>query len=211
MELENTFNTLLLTYTGKAALTNKFWEEIESQYNGTGRYYHNMKHLESLLIQLTEISSTVADWDAVLFAVFYHDIVYDVQRTDNEEQSAVIAGLRMEYIGVPPERITNCKQIILATRSHQYDRGEDVNLFTDADLSILGQDPQLYDIYCDHVRNEYACFPDAIYMPARKKVLENFLQMNRIFKTDHFHIKFEIPARQNLQSEIDRLHLIIPA
>jgi len=211
LEPENTFKTLLRTYTSQAALAEKFWDEIESQYNSIGRYYHNIKHLESILVQLKDIRSAVADWDAVLFAVFYHDIIYNVQRTDNEEQSAVIAGLRMEYIGVPPERITNCKQIILATKSHQYDSDGDVNLFTDADLSILGQEPQLYDTYCDHIRNEYACFPDAIYMPSRKRVLENFLQMNRIFKTDYFHIKFEIPARQNLQREIDRLHLIIPA
>jgi len=78
-------------------------------------------------------------------------------------------------------------------------------LFTDADLSILGQSWEVYFTYSKHVRKEYGQYPLFLYKKGRKKVLKHFLDMERIFKTDHFFELYEKHARVNLQRELEIL------
>ena len=94
---------------------------------------------------------------------------------------------------------------VLATKKHAACDDTDTNYFTDADLSVLGQGWYVYSNYYRQVRKEYALYPDIIYIPGRKKVLQHFLQMERIFKTDHFFNKFELQARENIQKELEAL------
>jgi predicted metal-dependent HD superfamily phosphohydrolase len=81
----------------------------------------------------------------------------------------------------------------------------DTNLFTDADLSILGQPWETYLAYAQNVRKEYGQYPKIIYRSGRKKVLRHFLEMERIFKTEYFFEKYEICARKNIEQELENL------
>jgi predicted metal-dependent HD superfamily phosphohydrolase len=132
----------------------------------------------------------------------YHDAVYNPLKKDNEEKSAVFAEERMKFINVPSPVIERCKNHILVTKSHRESADPDTNIFTDADLSILGQDWETYLEYCRQVRKEYSIYPDMMYNPGRKKALEHFLQMERIFKTDAFFEKYEVKAKENIKREI---------
>ena len=109
----------------------------------------------------------------------------------------------MKQINVPTEIIENCKSQILATKTHQDNSDIDTNLFIDADLSILGQDIETYKVYFQNVRQEYSIYPDIIYNPGRKKILQHFLEMDRIFKTDYFFAKFENQEKLNLHYELE--------
>ena len=91
---------------------------------------------------------------------------------------------------------------ILETKGHSISKDNDTNFFTDADLSILGLDWDLYSEYAQNVRKEYSNYPTIIYKMGRRKVLKHFLVMERIFKTDHFFEKFEVLARENLRREL---------
>ncbi len=84
-------------------------------------------------------------------------------------------------------------------------KNSDANYFTDADLSILGQDWEIYTQYYKNVLKEYAIYPNRIYNSGRKKVLQHFLTMKNIFKTEYFYQKFEETARRNIQKEIELL------
>lgn len=203
--LKETFIKLLANYTDNESLRNELWTEIEKNYSNTQRHYHTLLHLENILNQLAEVKSEIHNWDIVLFTLFYHDIVYSSLKSDNEEKSAELAEIRMKQINVPSEIIKNCKTQILATKSHIKSTDSDTNYFTDADLSILGQSWETYSLYCKNVRMEYSIYPDLVYNPGRKKVLNHFLAMERIFKTDFFYNKFEIQARENLTQEIQLL------
>lgn len=134
---------------------------------------------------------------------FYHDLVYDAKKQDNEEQSALLAEKRLTALSVPEAIISLCKEIILATKSHLVSANSDVNLFTDADLSILGKPWEQYEIYYKQIREEYSVYPDLLYKPGRRKVLKHFLAMERIFKTDVFREKYEKQARRNLGRELE--------
>ncbi|HET7178254.1 MAG TPA: hypothetical protein VFI14_00955 [Chryseosolibacter sp.] len=52
------------------------------------------------------------------------------------------------------------------------------------------------------MRREYSMYPDFLYRPGRRKVLQYFLDMERIFKTEEFASKFEKQARGNLEREL---------
>lgn len=203
--LKETFLELLTNYTDNHALANEIWAEIEKNYSSKERHYHTLQHLENLFEQLIEIKGEIQNWNTVLFTLYYHDIVYSSVKSDNEEKIAKIAEKRMKQISVSIETIELCKKQILATKSHVKSIESDTNYFTDTDLSVLGQPWETYSLYYRKVRKEYSIYPDFVYNPGRKKVLNHFLDMERIFKTDFFYNKFEIQAKQNLQKEIELL------
>lgn len=203
--LRSTFFALLRHYTNDVHLAADLWQEIEVHYSSGARYYHNLNHLSTLLQQLQAVRNELADWNMVLFTLFYHDIVYDVMKTENEEQSALLAAVRMQQLGIDPVSIERCKIQILATKHHLNHTDSDTNYFTDADLSVLGQDWDAYNAYAENVRKEYAIYPDELYLPGRKKVLTHFLDMSRIYKTDYFFDRLEQCAKQNLRKELEWL------
>ena len=203
--LKVTFIELLKNYTDNDCLINDLWTEIEKNYSSKKRHYHTLYHLDSLLAQLTDLKGEIQNWNSILFTLYYHDIVYNSLKSDNEEKSAELAEKRMKQISVSKDTIELSKKQILATKSHLKSTESDTNYFTDADLSILGQNWDTYYLYCKNVRKEYAIYPDFVYNPGRKKVLNLFLSMGRIFKTDFFYNKFETQAIKNIQREIELL------
>jgi predicted metal-dependent HD superfamily phosphohydrolase len=94
---------------------------------------------------------------------------------------------------------------ILATKSHHKSEDNDTNLFTDADLSVLGAPWEAYQEYYRQIRKEYAIYPDLLYKPGRRKVLQHFLDLPAIFKTAAFHTRYEGQARENLFRELETL------
>jgi predicted metal-dependent HD superfamily phosphohydrolase len=181
------------------------WLEIEDHYTEKGRHYHTLEHLRHLYAGLLLNKNAVSDWNAVLFALFYHDIIYSPTAKDNEEKSAELAARRLEELGAGTALIDKCRRLILATKKHEPGEDRDINLFTDADLSVLGASPEVYLRYAQNVRKEYSIYPDLLYKPGRKKVLQHFLDMPRIFKTPEFYGHYEAQARLNLAHELKGL------
>jgi len=203
--LQLEFNKLVEHFTDDPQTIKLLWDEIEKQYSGSKRFYHNINHLENLLKQLTEVRDQINDWDTILFTLFYHDIIYKAYRNDNEEKSAALAMKRLKMLTYPVDKINLCFSQIVATKSHSVSSDNDTNLFTDADLSILGQEWNVYSAYSKNVRKEYSIYPDILYTPGREKVLTHFLGMARIFKTDYFFTNLEEQARLNLKKELKEI------
>lgn len=194
--------TLAHKYCDDEELVLLCWNEIEVHYSKSNRHYHNLNHLMDLYAQLSDLKNGISDWDTLLFSLFYHDVIYNSRKQNNEEKSAELAVKRMLQLGLPPEKVSKCKDQIIATKSHQEAADPDTNFFTDADLSILGRDRDTYRTYCANIRKEYAIYPGFIYNKGRKKVVRHFLEMERIFKTKEFFERFEMQARDNLEKEL---------
>jgi predicted metal-dependent HD superfamily phosphohydrolase len=203
MELQQVFHDLIRRYD--PAQADPLWAALEQAYTAEGRFYHNLAHLQQVHAELVEVHHRATDWDALLFTLFYHDFVYDVSQKDNEAQSAGVAEQMMQRLGCPAEQIIRCATQIRATQHHDMQPDADTNLFTDADLAILGQSPEVYAQYAEQIRREYAIYPDALYKPGRKNVLLHLLSQNQLYKTGHFHRKYEIQARENLKNELQSL------
>ena len=59
---------------------------LAAAYDAPARHYHNLQHIENLLGRV-EVHS-LHDPVVVGLAVWFHDVVYDPLRPDNEAQSA---------------------------------------------------------------------------------------------------------------------------
>lgn len=203
--LKTIFTELVKKYTTDDSISKHLWNEIVINYCDAGRYYHNLNHLEAIIRELSDVKDSIPHWDTAMFSVFYHDIVYNALRSDNEAQSADKAQLRLQEIGFPKDQTTQCVLQILATKGHN--PGDDITtqLFIDADLAILGKPTQAYTEYSENLRKEFFIYTDKEYKAGRKKILKHFLAMDRIFKTEHFYNKYEKQARKNIESELSLL------
>lgn len=203
--LSEIFSDICSNYTDDQECIQKLWHEISNCYLEKGRYYHNLSHIEAMFKNLLYVKNDIQDWDTILFSMFYHDIIYNPTRKDNEERSAALVKERLQSISCNSKRIENCVSQILATKSHSKNFDNDSNLFIDADLAILGQDETMYLNYCNQIRMEYHEIPDVEYKIGRKRVLQHFLEMDSIYKTEFFKRKFEMQARRNVLEEIKKL------
>ncbi len=202
---ESIFKTELYSNFSGNSLTSQLWTEIQSHYDKTTRYYHNIYHLNNLIEQLLPIKHKIEDLQTLIFSVAYHDIIYNPLRKDNEEKSAAFAHDRLMQLNISSLKIEKCRSQILATKHHQISSENDTNYFTDADLSILGSDHESYQKYTEQIRKEYRLYPDIVYKPGLRKVLEAFIKMSYIFKTIYFRDKYEEQAKSNLSKELNSL------
>jgi len=203
--LKEVFISLAYRYSEDTEHISLLWNEIFKNHSKKNRYYHNLTHLDNLFQHLESVKSNIKDWDITLFALFYHDYIYNVLKQDNEERSAQKAIDVVTTLSMDIERVKLCENIILATKGHQISENNDINYFTDADLSILGSTWSDYETYYKNVRKEYRYYPDFMYNKGRIKVLQHFIDMPRIFKTDYFYKKLEKQTKYNLQQEINLL------
>lgn len=202
---EQAFKTALDTVTNDQSLADTLWREIDDRYSSSGRHYHNLSHLDKLLLELDAVKEFISDWQTILFAIAYHDIIYNPLKSDNEEKSARLATKRLTKLSIPAAQSDKCYNHIMATKGHHVSSDNDTNFFTDADLAILGADAATYQWYAAMIRKEYHWYPDIIYKPGRKKVLQHFLDMPAIYKTGYFSGKYEKQARVNLTNELNEL------
>lgn len=200
MNLASRFQAVVNNFSKEEQQVAACWHELETAYNSPGRHYHTLRHIEQMLMLLDEVKEACTDPEAIRLAIFYHDIVYNAQRQDNEAQSATIARERLTTLGF--RDVDKVVALILATQKHEGSGDQDTNYLLDIDLNILGAAWPQYLAYVQQVREEYSIYPDEVYKPGRVQVLRHFLSAARIFKTDYFYQKLEAQARENLQKEI---------
>jgi predicted metal-dependent HD superfamily phosphohydrolase len=193
-------------YTADQQLIEDSFHTIISRYTEPHRHYHTVAHLQALLALQERHNGLIKDADVMTFATFFHDIIYDVRLSDNEEKSALEAIEFLNKTSFPPPKAVAVAAFIRATKTHENPTGNmDLGLFLDFDLSILSAPPAAYHAYAWQIRQEYAIYPDEVYKPGRIDVLQHFLTQKAIYKTDVFHYQYEVPARENLQQELDSL------
>ena len=193
----------MLQFTDNPAIIEEGYNTIISNYSAAGRHYHSLQHLEALLQLQQQYAPAITDNNTLQLAIFFHDLVYDVKKGDNEEQSALAAIRFLEPLSCPAEKIA---AYIRATKTHQNPHNDgDLDYFLDFDLSILGAPAEAYKAYTAQIRQEYRIYPDMLYKPGRRKVLQHFLDLPFIYKTSIFREKYEAQARVNLQNELREL------
>ena len=103
------------------------------------------------------------------------------------------------------------RMFILATIKHEVPDDvppvyvEDLKLFLDLDLSILGAEAKIYNLYAKQIRFEYGHYADDEYASGRTKVMEHFLTREVIYFSDFFFSSLEGQARENVENEIKSL------
>ena len=183
---------------------------LKVRYSELGRHYHTWAHVEALQRHYNRLAPHLVRPVPVLWALYWHDAIYDPMARDNEEQSAVL--LESDAAGhLPAEDIAFAAMMIRATAKHLVPDGllpddkADLSLFLDMDLSILGAPPPVFDQYERDVRAEYAAVPDDAFRSGRAAILKNFLDRPRLYFTDICAAVWEAAARDNLARSIAAL------
>lgn len=179
----------------------EMWEAINSLYNDETRAYHNLDHIEDCLKKLDAWEGEVEDRTSVEIALWFHDIIYDTKRTDNEAASA---GLAKHYLDDHPlaEKVF---EFILATRHHALHMTDAESILCDIDLSTLGASETVYTKYKQAIRSEFSWVPEDMFCNSRINVLNSFINREFIFYTDSYRNKYEQQARKNIHQEIEEL------
>ena len=152
----------------------------------------------------------MSDAGPVLWALYYHDAVYDPKAPDNEEQSAEL--LRVEAAEhLAADDLQFAYDIIIGTKTHELvgdwpdAKRADMALFLDMDLSILAAPEPVFDQYERDVRAEYAFVPEDGFKAGRAAILKRFLERDLIYTTPPSRARGEAGARANLSRSIEAL------
>jgi predicted metal-dependent HD superfamily phosphohydrolase len=203
MGLYHKWQTLLTSFEVEPNIAYTTFNQIVTAYSSQNRHYHTLEHIDYVLNTIESLQDKIQDLEAVRLAAWFHDLVYDTQKNDNEEKSAECAGVLLASLGFSSRTITSVNRFILSTKSHQAAPDDfDCQILLDADLAILGSSPVEYRNYAMAIRQEYAWLPEAEYIAGRKRVLQKFLQRDRIYYTPSMFQAFELSARSNLLQEI---------
>ncbi len=182
--------------------SHKILEEIIQKYTEPHRSYHNLSHVYSLLMMAEEYYDFIENPILFELSIWFHDLIYDPSRNDNEEKSAERA-IELLSPFLADSFLENLKQMILSTIQHApILKEQDNELFLDLDMSILATEPMIYDQYKTAIRKEFSIFPDELYQAGRKSVLEKFMAGDHIFLTPFFKENFEDQAMENIQNEL---------
>ena len=211
-ELEKYFSMHLSALNNaitSAAIT-ALWQDIAARYNEPQRAYHTLKHIQQLFEQLDQIKDKLYEPHIIALALYYHDVIYDPRRSDNELKSAEYAVEALkDYLSA--EQCQHIYALIMMTATHQLNEWTDPNKDSDAaylldmDLSILGAPWYQYDQYAQAVRQEYVHVAKEDYRTGRITVLQKLLTHTTLYLTDYYHSRLEEQARDNIKREISFL------
>jgi predicted metal-dependent HD superfamily phosphohydrolase len=204
--LTERWNTLTALYTTDDDLKGKSFALLKTRYCEEGRFYHNLSHIKALLDLFESLNQMTEDPNAIRFAIWFHDIIYNTRRDDNEEESAVLAVELLSELSVDSKTIDFVRQLILATKTNgDNNLSEDAKIFMDLDLSILGVPEAQYKEYSEAIKKEYSWVPGFLYRRGRKQILRTFIQRESIFFTVEMNERFEAQARTNITDELNAL------
>jgi predicted metal-dependent HD superfamily phosphohydrolase len=182
----------------------EIFEELVARYGETHRHYHTLEHIDACLVWLDWFSSAAERPEEVELALWFHDVVYDPKRSDNERLSADLARDRLGSTGVPSAAIDRVASYVLSTERHAGDAGDSA-LVSDIDLTILGASSHKFETFESQIRREYAHVPEERYFPGRRAVLEGLLGRREIYRAQEIRAEFDARARANLKRRISEL------
>lgn len=181
------------------------WAAVVAAWGERHRRYHDLAHLAAVLGLVGELAGAATDPDAVRLAAWYHDVVYDPRRGDNEQLSAERARAGLRGL-VTAERVEEVTRLVLLTAGHD-PAPDDANgaVLCDADLAVLAGPPEAYAAYASAVREEYDHLSDAEFTAGRTAVLEHLLALPTLYRLPAVAAAWTPRARANLAAELSLL------
>ena len=177
--------------------TQKFHASLYDAYSEVQRHYHSIQHIVECLEHFHQIKTHLDDTLSVELAIWFHDVIYNPQAHDNEQQSADYMQRMLENV-LGAEQIAKIYAWILATKAHAPTADTDLAYLLDIDLAILASDPMRFAEYERQIQQEYAWVEPSLYVKKRQQVLKHFLEKQLLYQTPFFQKRYERLAKQNL-------------
>ena len=183
-------------------------DRLLSRLREKHRRYHTASHVAWVLRHIEELAQheSIAHFDEIVAAAFYHDAVYEPAYPANERASARLARRDLTALGWPQQRVERVATMIEATEhASDPDVSGDAAILLDADLAVLAGEPGAYSTYLAAVRGEFRHVDDDEWRVGRAQVLRSFLDRPHIFATTYGRAVWEQHARRNLTAELATL------
>jgi predicted metal-dependent HD superfamily phosphohydrolase len=174
------------------------YDEQLARYSEPWRKYHTLQHLRECIVTFESAAHLATRPAEVEAALWFHDAIYELRRSDNEEQSARLAEGVLSDAGAPREVGARVATLVLATKHTGAPESADEQLLIDIDLSILGATESRFADYERQIREEYSFVPEVVFREKRRAILQSFIARPRIYSTQHFSGLLEQQARVNL-------------
>ncbi len=183
----------------------KVYNDLVVRYSEPHRVYHTLEHIKYCLNELEQARHLAVNLNAVEWALWYHDAIYDTRAKDNEDRSAKFAMKVAKDALLPDNFGQSAANLIMATKHSGTPTDSDAKLLVDIDLSILGQPEEKFDEYERQIREEYKWASENTFIAERSAVLRLFLGRQVIYSTRFFRDKYETRSRQNIVRSLKKL------
>ncbi|TDD67753.1 metal-dependent phosphohydrolase [Jiangella aurantiaca] len=185
--------------------------DLLARWREPHRHYHSDRHLAAVLDAVDELADAASDADAVRFAAWFHDAVYEGKPGEDEAASARLAREVLTRLDQPAAQVDEVERLVLLTAGHDPEPADGNGaVLCDADLAVLAGPPSDYAAYAAAVRDDYAHVSDADFATGRAAVLAGLLDRPALFRTEAGHRRWEDPARHNVETELVLLRASAP-
>jgi len=143
---------------------------VQRAYAEKHRKYHDFSHITRMLAKLEKCNINPSN--ELLYAIYFHDFVYDVDSKTNEEDSCNFLRMYADNFKLPVDVIRTC-ELIMATKHHQKDDADiekQIIIALDLDIFNSPEESELY-AYEDGIFYEYQKYPLQDYIRKRKEFL----------------------------------------
>ena len=172
---------------------------LTSIYSGKDRHYHDINHINKMLLELEQYLKINNDKELSSFhniierAIWFHDIVCIPLSAENEYRSSL-------YVSDCPA----IAEAILATGDIFADHSNKSNLvklLLDLDIVALGTNS--FEKDTANILLEYEPYVTiSQFKEGRKQFFEILLSKNRLYYNDYFYKLYEETARNNMKNYI---------
>ncbi len=179
---------------------------IEKNYNEPHRVYHNLNHIKNGLKVISKLECdgyTVTDNQKT--AWLFHDIVYKLNGSDNEKESAdLFCEYNQKYkLNFNEKDVREIVNIILDTKSHIPSISAS-KLVLDIDMFIFAVPYEQFIEYRNQIKKEFSdCFSPSAFDEGTKAFINYYLKdPEKIFSTSYFK-SFTEKAVENLSMYLE--------
>ena len=179
--------------------------QIVKGYGEPQRRYHTLAHVAHCLTQFDHCKSLARNPDALEIAVWFHDVIFEPGRPDNEALSARLyqdlsAGIHANEMRQLIDRL------IMATLHDGSSLGDaDASYMVDIDLSSFGLDWDAFLLDSQNLREENPNLSDSDYYRKLRKFHSSLLARPRFFLSDFFYQRYEQQARDNVSRYLEQV------
>ena len=190
---------------GAADASAAIHQRLVNGYNEPQRHYHTLAHIDHCLSMFEQCKSLATNPDALEIAVWFHDVIFEPGKPDNEALSAKLyeelsAGVHADEFRALVGRL------IMATLHNQRSPDDnDTGYMVDIDLSSFGLPWEEFLRDSRRLREESAELSDADYYQKQGAFRSCLLARPRFYQTDFFRQRYEQQSRDNLAKYFDQL------
>ncbi len=189
---------------GAGADADAVYDEVHDYYSEPGRYYHTSKHIEHCLVQFDLAAGEMENAEAVEMAIWFHDLIYEINVQDNELQSAR-RFVELANDSMSAEFKSRVYDLIMATAPPRVPKTIDQEFMLDIDLSSFGLPWDDFVRDSTAVRQESPQLSDAEFFPGQRAFLESLVNRDHFYFTQFFRTRIEKTACSNVKRHLKYL------